>query len=53
MGILGLIVGESGDKFGMEMVWVRGDGFLSWCVDELATGGGGIFRQFTSFNYPV
>lgn len=32
--------------------WVRGDGFLSWCVDWPATGSGGIFRQFAGFNYP-
>lgn len=31
---------------------IRGDGFLSWWVDEPATGGGGIFRQFAGFNYP-
>ena len=34
------------------MEWVRGDEFFSWCVDELASGGGGIFRQFAGFNHP-
>lgn len=38
-------------KVGISLEWrwcglerIRGDGFLSWCVDEPATGGGGIFR---------